>query len=303
MFYPILPPLFIAPQPRKGALEVPTLTAPSEKPTYAHLPDVHPDMFAEHPRAAYLVAVAAVGNDVFMPDAFRAARELRYNKYASLDWIDRDNFETSPDGRKIEPLDRHDASSDHLVVIKNMNMHGAKQPNKVIATARSIVKQATDGPLPVEHAFPEVFDESPAPVGANEVSRLISDSLNKSERALASMALQRGITHLCTQRDQGPTYAMVEGYLVKRLKSTHFPHEMMTDFKAIPEYNDTRNALMMTDWRKVVAGTTLFKIGVPITTSLFFRGVSKPDTGFGFYGKRFLRSYGHVKPMLKNNDL
>lgn len=281
-------PFFLSPESAGSLVAAPPQR--SEAPAYGHLPDVPVDVFSRHPRAAYLVAVTAVGSDVLMPEAYEASRVLRYNKYAELGWVDSAKFDIARNGSRMEPLDDHDASSYHLSVIKNMR---GQRPNKLIATGRSIIKGS--GLLPVEYVFPEIFAEKPAPTGANEVSRLISDSLHKPERALASMALQRGMTNLAVQEDHGPTYAMTEKYLVNRLEATHFPHDMMTDFKPIKEYKDTLNALMMTDWRKVTAGTALFRSGVPLKTGLFFRGVEKPGIGLGYYGRRFLYRYGPAK--------
>ncbi len=255
---------------------------------YGHLPTIDEDIFADNPNAAYMVALAAVPGEVLMPRVFEATRELRYSKYTELGWLPVEHV-VEVNGKRLEPLDKYDATSEHVAVIKN---RGSDKLPVLIASGRSIIKASEDANIPVEEHFPEVFRDGPAPVGSNEVSRLISDSLHRPERALASIAVQRAITSRCIELDYGPSYAMIEQYLKKRLDDTRFPHEMISDFQPIPEYNDTMNAVMLTDWRRVLAGTRLAKLGVPLTTKLFFVGVDKPGGGFGYYGKRFVYRHG-----------
>lgn len=254
---------------------------------FSHLPEVSVDIFSQHPQAAYMVALVAIGDEVIMPEAFDGYRQLRYEKYSALEWIKYDNYDQK-DGAKLEKLDDHDKHSEHIAIIKNVR---GSMP-RIIATGRSIIKLSQDELLPVEKAYPDVFAPNPAPVRSNEVSRLISDSRNKPERALASMAVQRAITASCVRHDYGPTYAMIEEYLANRLNVTHFPHDVITDFRPIPEYADTQNAVMLTDWRRVLSETRLGALGIPFSTKLFFRGVEKPGGGFGYFGKHFLRKYG-----------
>lgn len=264
----------------------PATTYASAEP-YGNLPSLSQDVFAEHPRASYMVALVAVGDEVIMPEAFDAYRQLRLSKYEEFGWLDEKDAELN-NGVRIERLDRYDSTSEHTAVIKNV--HGGRP--RVVAVGRSIIKATAEDLLPVEEVYPEYFGDTPVPIGSNEVSRLISASHNRPERALASMAVQRAITASCVRQDYGPTFAMIEGYLADRLKKTRFPHDMVTDFKPIEHYNNTENAVMSTDWRRVLKETYLGAIGVPLRTGLFFHGVDKPGGGYGFFGKHFLRKFG-----------
>lgn len=254
---------------------------------YSHLPELQTDIFARYPRASYMVALAGAGGEVIMPEVFDACRELRFRKYSQLGWIALDNVEYK-NGRQLEPFDEYDADAEHIAVIKNRKA----KPPVLIATGRSLIKPTAEQPHPVEKAYPEIFAEAPAPVHSNEISRLVSDSKDRPERALASMAVQRAMTTRCIQKEYGPTYAMIEEYLAKRLRVTHFPHDLLADFKPIPQYADTQNAVMRTDWQRVLRETRLGAGQVPWRTSLFFKSVDRPGGGFGFYGKHFLHRFG-----------
>lgn len=263
---------------REGVIQPADVSAPLF-PDVSHLPIVHEDTFAECPRAAYEVALLAVGETVHRPEAFQAARQLRYNKYTELGWLPKEVQDA--DGGEHDEYDDHAAQ---FGVLKN-----TPYGTRMIATSRLIVRNGTL--LPVEKDYPEVYAENPVKAGELEASRLISDSKDKRERALSTFALERAMVGWGLANGHTVAHAMVEGYLLKRFDETHLPYEQMSpDFKEIAEYANTKNMAIRIDAHDVVRKVQIAQLGVPIATSLFFWNVAK-NQGLGFYGNKLLKRY------------
>ena len=263
---------------REGAIQPVDVTAPLFQ-DVSHLPLVHEETFAGCPRAAYEVALLAVGETVYRPEAFQAARQLRFNKYTELGWLPKEVQD--PDGGEHDEYDVH---ATQFGVLKNTPF-GAR----MIATSRLIIRNGTL--LPVEKDYPEIYGENPVKAGELEASRLISDSKDRRERALSTFALERAMVGWGLANDHIVAHAMVEGYLLKRFRETHLPYtEMSADFKEIPEYANTKNMAIKIDAHDVVRKVQIAQLGVPIATSLFFWQVAK-NQGLGFYGNRFIKRY------------
>ncbi len=245
----------------------------------AHLPLIDEDTFARQPRAAYEVALLAVGESVYRPEAFLAARQLRYAKYTELGWLSKDVRDT--DGGEH---DEYDAYAAQFGVMKN-----TPYGSRMIATSRLIVRNGTL--LPVEKDYPEVYGTNPVQPGETEASRLISDSKNKKERALATFALERAMVGWGIRNDHTVAHAMVEDYLLRRFDETRLPYtKMSSDFKEIEEYANTKNMAIRVDAFEVVKKVRITQVGIPLATSLFFCGIQKTQ-GLGFYGKSLIRRF------------
>ncbi len=248
-------------------------------PVIDDLPLVHAEVFSRHPQAAYYVGVLAVDGMENGP-AYLAARQLRFERYNDLGWL--------PDSSRDLDGGEHDQFDEDAVqfgVIKNSLMGP-----RMIATSRLIRKTTKNPILPVEADYPEVFTDNPAGLNDVEVSRLISASSDKRERHAASLAIQRAMIGWCSNNGVDKTHAMVEPYLAKIFDQTGVPYEKRSDFKPIPEYANTENAVVTIDPMRMAQTLRAHRIGMPIATSLFFHNINKTQ-GQGFYGRHFLKRY------------
>lgn len=249
-----------------------------------HLPVIEDDVFSRHRHAAYNVALVALRDEEILPSAYRASRQLRFNKYNSLGWLPDEAMD--PDGGEH---DDDDIRSAHFAVIAN---EGADQAPRLIATSRLILKDVEPiMPLPVETHFVDAFKDQPAGSTETEASRMISDSKNRIERSLATFATHRAMIGFGFANGYNRANAIVEDWMLKRFDETHLPYDRLAEFTTVAEYGNTVNTAIAIDPEQVVQSTKILRRNrVPILTSLFFRNVKK-DQGVGFYNKNFLARY------------
>lgn len=248
-------------------------------------------LFTSRPKAVYYVGVMAAGDyltpdgsvvpgDIFMPAAFDAARQLRFRKYNSLGWL--------PDSAQDEDGGEHDeddARSIQIGVIKNgQGRDGAR----LIATSRLIVRDES-GPLPIEKYFPEAFVDG-VQVPQTETSRMVSASLDKRERAMATLACHRAMLGCGVSSGYGNTSAVAEDWLLRRFEKIGLPYERIGDFKEIDDYGDSRNAPILIDAQEIVDRTCFVKGKAPLSTKLLFNGALR-NGGLGYYDRYFMRRF------------
>lgn len=100
--------------------------------------------------------------------------------------------------------DEDDERSSHFALLER-GPHG----DALFACARLILKQ-TGTALPVEEFYPEIFADTPAPVGSVEVSRFISKHASFRYNMTATTRLLAAMTNYVHQNNLGPTFAVVE---------------------------------------------------------------------------------------------
>ncbi len=246
-----------------------------------HLPHIGREsaIFKDHPKAAYFVGLVALCGTELLPDVYLAARQLRFNKYKDLGWLMDDKRDA--DGGEH---DEDDARSAEFAVVSN-------DPDGpvVIATSRLILKDIEPvRPLPVETHYPEAFVQRQVLMSDTEAGRMISDSKNSRERALATAASHRAMIGWGMAHGYYNAYAMVEEWLMDRFDMTGVPYTQLSELKGITEYGDTKNAAIAINPKELVKRTQIHQLGVPLGTKLFFHGIDKSQ-GLGYYGSRLLR--------------
>lgn len=271
-------------------------------------------MFRGAPQARYLVALLALGRqcdqvgdvpgiggnklDVLEPEAFVAATRLRYAVYHDrYHWIESDRRDS--DGG--ERLDADDHRAAHFGVIKNI----PGELPRMIGYDRLILKDVDGKPLPVEHHFPEQFSHKKPNGGSTEMSRVISESANRLERNLATLAFYRANIGWGTGNGYKYGLGMTEPYLFNLLKEAGIPHKQLSEFVPVEDYGGSKNALLYVDPFEIIKqmdvarGTLRFARGLlkerkPRYTSLvaplFFNQVDE-NQGLGFFGRYFLRRH------------
>lgn len=229
-------------------------------------------------RARYCVGVLAVGDNILMSEAFTAARRLRFNKYHSLGWL--------PDSARDADGGEHDTDDSRSIQIGVIKNIARENRAEMIATSRLIIRG--NEPLPVEKYFPEDYEKG-MPVPDTEISRLVSSSRDKSERALATLACYRAMLGTGIDAGHRTTSAVVEDWLVRRIDSAGISYYKSAQYKEISDYADTRNTQIFIDSEDLVRGAGLTG-SLPIVTKWFFRGI-KGNNGIGYYGSKFLKRY------------
>lgn len=231
-------------------------------------------MFASR-RHKYLVAILAREGEVVWPSAFLAARRLRFETYRRYRWLDASDQDA--DGGES---DQWDPRAIQVGVLRRTDKV------ELIATSRLIVRRTSRDRIPVEFEYPEAFPSGTANVMDAELSRLVSVSPDKRERALASMACQRAMLGWALANGVNQAYGIVEDHLVRRLEATGIPHHVLTDLKPLPSFGDSMNRVIRIDPREM-ARDVLHIRRVPFATYLFFRGLQNHQ-GSGASGRRLM---------------
>ena len=261
-----------------------------ESENFVHLPIVDgedADLFRRSKvPAAYHVGVVAVRSDIHMPGVYRGARRLRLNEYSGRGWL-------HPNAANIDggEFDEYDNRALHIAVTKN-----TPGGPVLIATDRLILKDTVDNLLPVEKKFPEIFENNPAQVGATEISRHMSRSANKTERALAEIASMRAMIGVGLGMGFTHAYGMIEKPLARLLSIKNLAHNMLTSFEPTPEYGNTLNGLLHVEPHELLKGVRFCNVlrkkdPVKFSTYLMFNGADK-NQGIGFYGPGLLVNLG-----------
>ncbi len=264
---------------------------------YSRFPTVERNPFSRRHHARYAVGLVGVGSEVrlpkvdrlrtvlTMPDLDTAVSQLRFDSYSRLGWID-----TPPDANNGES-DAHDAVSLRFGVVAN-TVFGAK----MVGCSRLILGELGYS-LPVENDYPDLFAKKPTADRATEISRMISmrpmdpheiaskiwkQSPVKGEPRMVYAALQRVMIGVGRAAGYTCAYGMAEERLIKGLKALKVPFQQMTDYCPIPEYGNTKNAVIFVSPGDVEQRTRITNMRIPLQTRLFFRGI-ETNHGQGFY--------------------
>lgn len=197
---------------------------------------VERDVFTDHPEAAFYIGVIATPGVVHDARIYQATSRFRAGVY-----IDQMNFLSENSRlRGGGETDADDNRSVHFSVVEN---RGASEPPRVVGCSRLILKDDKNVPLPVEHFFPEYFDESPAPLGSTEGSRLIARHPNRGTQGIIALGLIRAMTNYSVEHGKQPIYAVVERGLATMFDRMKLPNTRLTELKYLDEYRTKNMAL------------------------------------------------------------
>ena len=205
-------------------------------------PKVDTALFDQMPQSEVWLGVVATEADIVLPNIYRAARILRANRYIELGYLP-ENARQSDGGE----MDEDDARSTHFVAVEK-DSDGAN----VIGTMRSIVKRDENDLLPIEHYFPEVFEDEPAPVGSVEASRFISSNQDKGLQRAVSLGLMRAVNTQAFDQARQPIYAVIEAPLERLFRLVGLPIERIADAKPLAAYGNTKNMAVKFDPKEIM---------------------------------------------------
>jgi N-acyl-L-homoserine lactone synthetase len=134
--------------------------------------------------------------------------------------------------------DADDKRSVHIGLIENDHAHNCQ---RMIGAMRLIVKQTPqDDSLPIEHHFPEVFEDAPAPPLSAEVSRLICRHEDIRLQTFCKWPLfTAGLTYANTH-SLGPIYGVVTERLRRVLQHIGVPVTSLAEPRYIRSINATK---------------------------------------------------------------
>jgi N-acyl-L-homoserine lactone synthetase len=200
------------------------------------IPSVHSSLFeGEEESAALAIGVLAVGDAVVpgLEDEYRAYSLLRGRVYLEEHFTTDDRL--NPDGSETDP---DDCRSIHFGVIENDR---SNERHRMIGTMRLIAKSdAADAPLPVEHHFPEIFKDAPAPPLSAEVSRLICVHEHATLQNFCKWPLFTAALTYTTAHNLAPIYAVVTERFRRILRHFGVPLSAIAEPRYIPEINATK---------------------------------------------------------------
>lgn len=252
-------------------------------------PDVHlplllgesQDLFSRQSQASYYVGIIAAEGAIYMPDAYLAARRLRYDTYHGYGLLAESDRDL--DGGEH---DEYDDISAHFGVVKNKN--GTPQ---LIAYGRQVINRSGGIRLQVEEDYPEVFEERTSGPNVTESSRLVSMSRNPKERGLASAALQRAMLGWGVNSGFELSYAMVDEVVIRQLNNSKIPYTPLSEYKYIPKYNSATKVISINPVEALKKASVKNVLKVPLATTMFFNCAQRTQ-GLGYYGAHLIRYYG-----------
>lgn len=240
------------------------------------IPIVESDVFLNKPEAEFWIGEVAIMGQIAMPAEYEAAQMLRANVYI-------DEMKFLPDYVRHEngtESDADDERSIHFAVIQNGK---SINPDRLVGTTRLIIKQSESDLLPVEHLFPEAFENNPVPVGSSEASRFISRHPHESTQHLIALAEIRAMDIRAIEATSG-VYAVIERPLAKLFKLIGLPFTQLSEYRTIPEYN-TENTAVYFDPKEVMRSVGTDKFG-RLGLAKFFQN-ALVDLGVGYYDDTF----------------
>jgi N-acyl-L-homoserine lactone synthetase len=186
-------------------------------------------IFDANPDVRFSAVLAGRG---MYPDDATNELFYRYGQLRANVYIDQTGMLPESDRREDgTEWDYDDDRSLHFMVMENKVASAS-----VFACMRLIVRD--ESPLPIETYFPEAFENAPAPVGSDEVSRLIAVHPDFRPNMDATDMLLAGANAHINNNNLGPTYAVVEPKTETYLRKKRVVFERIAEPKFVPEYND-----------------------------------------------------------------
>ncbi len=215
------------------------------------VPVIESNIFADKEIRDKIFATAMLGFGLYPENVdesiFRAYLQLRKNVY-----VDQQGFLTKDsvlsDGTEA---DEYDDYSEHIAILRNLDLGRVA----VEGCIRVITKRTEDNVLPVEHIYPEIFEDSPVPIGGVEVSRFISQAGSMLQKMRVHGELFLRSAAYFDRNALGPTYAVVDPSVRKALPMLGAPVAEVLSFKQeVDRYNGTENEAIRIDDVAMVEG-------------------------------------------------
>lgn len=192
------------------------------------------NIFNQHEGASFWIGRVSVGNLVTQPQLYNPLLKFRGQVYVNeLGFVGTENLDKL--GRESDSDDNRSAL---FAAVENQGIYEHQYEPKIIGSARLIVKDKTDNPLPIENHFPEIFSEKSAIVEKSaEASRYISrHPVKKIQRNISFLMISSLVGH-SVENDIENVYAMMEKPLIKALGSVGLPMHTIGKPKQIDELN------------------------------------------------------------------
>ncbi len=190
------------------------------------------DIFLNNPEDRFAIGVYSPNNII---NYQQGSIEQAYLRLRAKVYIDQTGF-LDDDHRRFDgtELDNDDERSVHLIAFENLI--GAVAVIGCMRLPQKTIEN--DSKLPVEEFFPEAF-ESPAPIDAIEVSRLIvRHSRSGLSRVIKQQLMVTSLAYTVNE-GLGPVYAVIEEPLRRDLSMLKVPIEVIAEPKYVEKYNTT----------------------------------------------------------------
>jgi N-acyl-L-homoserine lactone synthetase len=236
------------------------------------IPRFESEVFVEHDQAKFWLGIVATLGEVEYENEHLAARQLRARVYIDQYGFLPANFRKEDGGES----DIDDIRSVHFSAVEQGELQ-----QRLVGTSRLIAKRSEHDELPVEHYFPDVFKDNPAPVGSFEASRFIARHEDKMIQHTVSLSLMRAMSAYGKSNGEAKVYAVVEKHLAKLFRIVGLPFEELAPARALPEYDNTLNIPIMFDTVEVFEAIDS-DVNNEKIISLFFQN-ALVDLGVGHY--------------------
>ena len=178
--------------------------------------------------ASFWVGKVASKGEILDEEHFEALSKFRAEVYVhELEFLPEEVLDDS--GRE---LDEDDGRSINFAVVEKAN-------EKVVGSGRIIMKDTETPVLPIEHYFPELFEENPIKIGSAEISRFIAKHEDKLTQHKISLSVIRAMTYGLLNNGVEEAYCIIEKPLVDMLSYIGIPMEVLAEPKDVPEYGGT----------------------------------------------------------------
>lgn len=238
------------------------------------------EVFVDQPDAAFWVGSIATGETIRNQDCYDGLMRFRGNVYVrELNFLTEDCIDEA--GREI---DEDDKRAIEFVVIENSG--DTEHPEAhVVGSARLIMKTPGSGELPIEHYFPEDFQDHEAEDHSVEISRFIARHPNRRTQRNIMLSLVRAITLYSAVNNIKDQYFMIEEPLVRLFNMLNVPQQLLGPVKDVPDYNGKLFPVHL-DPNKLLEVIKADLAGELVLTNFFEKTAS--ETGEGLYPASFL---------------
>lgn len=252
--------------------------------------EIDPSFFNGHESARFWIGRVATGNVVTQLELYNPLLKFRGDVYVNeLNYLRADSLDAY--GRE---MDEDDKRSVLFAAVENstlpVNGNSFSSDPRIVGSARLIVKESYDDPLPVERYFPEAFKLNVAEPGKSaEVSRYIARHSDKMKQHAIALALVRAMTHHCVEDGFEDAYAVVEKPLEQMLNFVGIETERLGEPKFIEELNGELHPLLIKP-REVLKFAAQDSEETALIRGFFQH--ENGDSGEGFYPETLMRVGG-----------
>lgn len=175
---------------------------------------------------SYWIGKVSEKDQVYDEGYFDNLSKFRANVYVDeLKFLTKDALDD--EGREIDLDDRR---SVNFAVID-------KTKERIVGSGRLIHKETETPVLPIEHYFPELFENTPISIGSVEISRFIARHDDEMTQHKIALSIIRAMTFYSLENKVEEAYCIIEKPLLEMLKFIGIPLELLAEKpKDIVEY-------------------------------------------------------------------